>query len=368
MENTNSENKKPSRILSVDTLRGFDMFWISGGEEFFLAMFAFLGWTGISEQLHHASWSGFHFYDLIFPLFMFLVGVSMPLSITRRLQKGESKKDIYKHVIKRVVLLYLLGMIYNGSLDLDFENFRYSGVLHRIAFAYMFAAFIIMNFKQKGQIIWIFTLTLGYWLLLLLVPVPGYGAYKLTPEGNLCAFIDQQILPGRFCCYGFGDSEGILSNFPSIASVLVGVLAGNLLISHISHTKKIKQMLIAGIVLIVVALLWNFIYPINKYLWTGSFVSITSGISLILLSLCYWIIDVKGYTKWTFPFRVYGMNSITIYIASGIFDFGIIAKIFVGGFYTGFGDFATTFLELSIMVVKWLFLYFLYRKNIFLKV
>lgn len=363
-----NENNKSNRILSIDTIRGFDMFLISGGGGFFIALFTFLKCTGLADQFEHVPWSGFHFYDLVFPLFMFLVGVSMPLSITKRLEKEGSKKKIYFHVVKRAIILFILGLVYNGLLDFNFATQRYAGVLQRIAFTYMVAAFIVMNFKKWGQIIWILALTIGYWLVLLLVPVPGFGAYNLTPEGNLCAYIDQQFLPGTFCCYEYGDNEGLLSNFSAITSVLIGVLSGSLLISKKTCNSKIKQMLIAGSSLIVAALLWNFVYPINKNLWTGSFVSLTSGLSILLLCLCYWLIDVKGYTKWTFPFRVYGLNSITIYVLSGIFDFGIIATIFIGGFYTSFGDFQATFLEFSILLVKWLFLYFLYRQKIFLKV
>lgn len=363
-----TESSKPTRILSIDTLRGFDMFWISGGEGLFIALFTFLGWTGFSQQLHHVPWSGFHFYDLIFPLFMFLVGVSMPLSITKRLEKGDSRKKTYLHVIKRTLILYVLGLIYNGLFDFDFASLRYTGVLHRIAFAYMMSAFIVMNFKKWGQITWIILLTFGYWLALLVIPVPGFRAYNLTPEGNLSAYIDRLFLPGSFCCYDYGDNEGLLSNIPAIASTLIGVLSGNLLISNISHKDKIKRMLIIALSLITIALIWNPVYPIIKNLWTGSFVALTSGLSILLLCVFYWVIDVKGYTRWTFPFRVYGLNSITIYMAAGLFDFGIIAQIFIHGFYAGFGDFQTTFLELCILLIKWLFLYFLYRYKIFLKV
>lgn len=363
-----NELNKSTRILSIDTLRGLDMFLISGGSAFFIAIFTFLKCPDLAAQCEHVPWSGFHSHDLIFPLFLFLVGISMPISITKRLEKGDSRKTVFLHVIKRSIILYLLGLVYNGFFDFDFEALRYVGVLPRIAFTYLIAAFIFMNTKKKGQIIWTSVLILGYWLVLLLVPVPGFGAYNLTPEGNLCAYIDQRFLPGSFCCYEFGDNEGLLSNIPAIASVLIGALSGELLLSKITPNKKIKRFLIAGSLMIILALLWSTVCPINKIMWTSPYILLTSGLSLFLICLFYWIIDVKGYTKWTFPFRVYGLNAITIYVAAKIISFSDIAKVFIHGFYTDFGDFKTTFLEFSVLLVKWLFLYFLYRQKIFLKV
>jgi predicted acyltransferase len=261
----------------------------------------------------------------------------------------------------------LLGLIYNGLFDLDFVNLRYSGVLQRIAIAYLFAAIIVMNIKLKRIWIWALGITLLYWIILLVAPVPGFGAYNLTPEGNLCAYIDQKWLPGSFCCYAFGDNEGILSNLPAIASVLVGVWGGNYLIEN-EHPGVIRVFIITGASLIILSLLWNTIYPINKYLWTGSYVALSSGISLLLFSLFFWLIDIKGYTKWAFPFIVIGMNPITIYVAQGIFDFGLIANIFIHGFVDDMGSMGLPFYELCVLAIKWLFLFFLYRQKLFLKV
>jgi predicted acyltransferase len=363
--------EKTKRILSIDALRGFDMFWITGGDAFFITLFTFFGtpiFQSMAHQLDHPAWTGFRFYDIIFALFLFIMGLSMPLSITKRLDSGASKKQMYIHIFRRTMLLYLLGLVYNGLFDFNFETLRYTGVLHRIAFTYFFASLIVMNFRQKGQLIWAVSITIGYWLILLLIPAPGFNAYNLTPEGNLAGFIDRKWLPGSFCCYNYGDNEGILTNFPAIASVLTGVLTGYQLMSKISHRQKLKLFITTGAALIVTALIWNFIYPVNKYLWTGSFVALTSGISLLALSLFYWLIDVKGYTKWAFPFTVIGMNPITIYVLSAIFDFGMVAKIFIHGFYAEFGGFQMPFYELCVLLVKWLFLYFLYKQKIFLKV
>ena len=363
--------EKTKRILSIDALRGFDMFWITGGDAFFITLFTFFGipfFQGLAHQLDHPAWAGFRFYDIIFALFLFIMGLSMPLSITRRLAGGASRNQMYYHIFRRTILLYILGMVYNGLFDFNFETLRYTGVLHRIAFTYFFASIIVMNFRQKGQLIWAVSLTFGYWLILLLIPSPGFGAYNLTPEGNLAGYIDRSWLLGSMCCYNYGDNEGIVTNFPAITSVLTGVLAGYKLMSQISHSEKLKFFITTGFMLIVLSLIWNFIYPINKYLWTGSFVSLTSGISLLSISLFYWLIDVKGYTKWAFPFTVIGMNPITIYVLSAIFDFGMVAKIFIHGFYTELGGFEMPFYEFCVLLTKWLFLYFLYRQKIFLKV
>jgi predicted acyltransferase len=362
---------KPDRLKSIDALRGFDMFWISSGEAFFIALFTLINTPFFRElalQFDHPEWAGFRFYDIIFPLFLFIMGVVMPLSITRRLERGDSQKQIYQHIIQRTLLLFLLGLVYNGLFNFDFATQRYSGVLQRFAVTYFFSGIIVMHFKIRGQMIWAALILLGYWVVLLTVPAPGFKPYDLTPQGNLCGYIDRTFLPGSFCCYTYGDNEGILTMFPAITNVLFGVLAGQWLLGVSDNVKKIKNLLITGGSFIAGGLLWSIIFPVNKYLWTGSYVLLTSGISFLLLTLFFWIIDIKGYQKWAFPFIVIGLNPITIYVAQGIFDFGIIANIFIHGFIDNMGSFKPVFFQFSVILVKWFFLYFLYRKQIFLKV
>jgi predicted acyltransferase len=296
------------------------------------------------------------------------MGVVMPVSITKRIEKGASRQELYKHIIRRTLLLFLLGLIYNGLFNFDLIHQRYSGVLQRFAVCYFFASIIMMHFKLRGQMLWAAGIMLGYWLILLLVPAPGFEAYDLTPKGNIAGYIDRMLLPGSFCCYQEGDNEGLLTMFPAIVNVLFGALAGNWLLGKLSDKEKIKKMLVAGLAAIAVALLWSLVLPINKYLWTGSFTLLTVGISFLLLMIFFWLIDVKGYTKWAFPFIVIGLNPITIYVAQGIFDFGIIANIFIHGLKGYLGGFEPAFTQLSIITVKWLFLYFLYKQKIFLKV
>ena len=362
---------KQGRLKSIDALRGFDMFWISSGDAFFIALFTFINtpfFKDLALQLDHPSWAGFRFYDMIFPLFLFIMGVVMPLSITRRLERGDSRKKLYLHVFQRTILLIILGLVYNGLFNFDFAGQRYTGVLQRFAVTYFFAAIIVMNFKNRGQLIWAGSILMIYWLILLFIPSPGFQPYDLTPQGNLCGYIDRKFLPGSFCCYPYGDNEGILTMFPAIANVLFGVLAGRWLLGEDENNKKVKNLVIAGACFIAGGLLWSLVFPVNKYLWTGSYVLLTSGISFLLLSLFFWIIDVKGYHRWAFPFIVIGLNPITIYVAQGVFDFGIIANIFIHGFADSFGSFKPVFFQFSVILVKWLFLYFLYRKQIFLKV
>ena len=367
------ENKAVSkRVVSIDALRGFDMFWITGGDTIFPALFTLIGtpfFLGLARQLEHSEWHGFTFYDLIFPLFMFIMGTTMPFTLTRYVERGDNKFTLYKHIIRRSLLLFLLGLINNGILGLNFAEMRYAGVLQRFAVCYFFAAMIVIHArKPRTQAFWAVGILLFYWAVMALVPVPGFGRNVLTPEGNLASYIDRLLLPGRFCCFELGDNEGILSSIPAVATVLIGVLAGHLLRSHHTPQKKAGYLALAGVVFLVAALMWNFVFPINKLIWTSSYVLHAGGWSLLLLALFYWIIDVRGHQKWAFPFVVIGMNSITIYVAQGVFDFGTIAAIFVRGIVGHLGDFRPLVWAICVFGVKWLFLYFLYKRKIFLKV
>ena len=358
------------RIVSIDALRGFDMFWIIGGDAFFRALLKLSDapWAeALSVQLHHTKWNGFTFYDLIFPLFFFIVGVSMPYAISKRLQRGDSRRDIYIHIVKRTLVLFMLGLVYNHILDLDFSSFRWSGVLQRIAVCYFLAAMIFMNFRIKGQAIAIGLIVFGYWAVMTLIPVPGFGAGVLTPEGNLASFIDRLLLPGRMCCFGFGDNEGILSTIPAVATTLLGGLAGHLLSSSFDQQKKLQGLVIAGFAGLALGLLWNLVFPINKLLWSSSYVLYAAGWSFLLMALFYWVIDMRGYQKWAFPFVVIGLNPITIYVLEGVFDFGTIAGIFVNGIVGHLGALQPVVWIACVFLVKWYFLYFLYRQKIFLK-
>jgi predicted acyltransferase len=376
MKITSTENTKKDRLLSLDALRGFDMLWIAGGEYFIVSLAALTGWPFLqwaAGQMEHVKWDGFHFYDMIFPLFLFIAGVSMPFSIVKRKQRGESMQKIYFHLLRRLFLLILLGLIYNGLLRFDFEKQRYASVLARIGLAWFFAAIIVLNTNIRGQIIWFAGILLAYWAMMKLIPVPGFGAGVLTPEGNLAAFIDRQLLPGRLCCYVYGDNEGILSTIPAISTALMGAITGyflNLKAPKLDGQKKALIILFAGITSLIVAKLWSFSFPVIKNVWSSSFVLTAGGWSLILLAVFYLVIDVWGFKKWTFPFVVIGLNSITVYMLnSGIISFEDMGKYFFGGLASHCSEAGqAVILSIGAILCMWTVLYILYRNKIFLKV
>lgn len=349
------------------------MFWIAGGEEFFHTLAKITGspfWKTISDQFDHPAWNGFHFYDLIFPLFLFIAGVATPFSVGRARERGEPRNKLLLRVIRRGLILVLLGIIYNNGLRLHpLSEIRFPSVLGRIGLAYMFANIIYLYTKQKGQWIWFASLLIGYWLLLSFTSAPGFPRGDLTMQGNFASYIDRSILPGRLYL-GIHDPEGLMSTIPAIGTALLGILAGTLLRdSRFTPAAKSGGLALAGVVSLVLALAWNFVFPINKNLWTSSFVLNCGGISLLLLSAFYYIIDVKGYKKWAFFFTVIGMNSILIYLSPHFIDWHYTTQ----GFFQWLGQLVGDPWNAFVMVfcflaVKWVFLYILYRKKIFLRV
>jgi len=372
---TQSPAPKSSRLVSLDALRGFDMLWIMGGERIIIALADLTGATALTwaaTQMDHVEWNGFHFYDLIFPLFLFIAGVSMPLSLDKRKASGESKAKIYRHIFIRMITLVIFGIIYNGFLDLNWGHIRYASVLGRIGLGWFFAAIIVLNCKPKWWYAWFGGILLFYWAILALIPVPGYGAENLTMEGSLVGFIDRLLLPGRLYLE-VHDPEGILSTIPAISTALMGAITGNFLRipdQKISGLKKALWMGIAGIVSLALGWLWGLLFPINKNLWTSSFVLYTGGWSLLLIAIFYLIIDVWGWKKWAFFFIVIGMNSITIYMfQAGIINFQSSAEFFFGGIIKSFGEnWQPLIAAIGYTTVCWVFLYILYKKKIFLKV
>ncbi|MCE5248796.1 DUF5009 domain-containing protein [bacterium] len=357
------------RIVSIDALRGFDMFLIIGGGTVisgFLSLSGSPAAQAIQHQMHHPEWSGFTAWDLIFPLFLFIVGAALPFSLSKRIERGESRKTLFFHVLKRALVLYFFGMLIEAGRIDELGGLRYTGVLHRIAVCYLFASVIVMNTGIRGQAAWAGSLIVGYWIAMTWIPVPGHGAGIFTPEGNLASYIDRHFLPGALR-QELIDNEGILSTFPAVGTTLLGVLSGHWLRSPLTGNRKVAGLCIAGIAGIVLGLLWNMVFPINKLIWTSSFVALTGGMSMILLAVFYWLIDVRGYRTWAFPFVVIGMNALTIYVAGALFDFGRIVTVFTYEFADNLGNLKPLFEECSVLAVKWLFLYYLYRKKIFLK-
>lgn len=358
------------------------MFWIIGGGTLFQALAKYTDWPLLnwwSDQLEHVYWEGFHFEDMIFPLFLFIAGVSMPFSITKRLQLGHTRTQIYHHALIRLFFLVLFGILLaNGGIpSLDFAHYRYTHVLVRIGIGWFFATVIYLNAKPRGQILWCATLLLGYWAILMLIPVPGHGAGVMTPEGNFAGYVDRLLLPGVFFQWYFPgvlDPEGLLGHISGVAMGLLGVLTGQFLIGNKRDLTGLKKGLIlgvAGIAFLAIGLFWSQSFPIIKKIWTSSFVVYAAGWSMILLSIFYLVIDVWKIRWWTYLFIVIGSNSIFIYACqSGVLDFQKMS----GFFFTGLIHCPSNpagqevIAAFGYLLVSWLFLNFMYKRKIFVKV
>lgn len=319
--------------MSLDALRGFDMLWIMGGDSIGHAMSQMepAGVVGLlNTQLNHVAWEGFRFYDLIFPMFVFIVGVSLVFSLTK-LQEREGRTTAVRRVIRRTVILYLLGIFYYGGWGKGIEDIRLLGVLQRIALCYGAAGLLFLYFKPRGLVVWCVGLLLGYWALMALVPVPGVGAGHFEEGKNLANWIDARYLPFRKWD-GDHDPEGLLSTLPAIATCLLGVFAGLLFQNpRISPGRKAAWLVGAGIAGVALGTLWGLQFPVIKKLWTSSYVLLAGGCSALMLALFYWIIDLRGWQKWARPFVWIGLNPIAIYMLGNLMEFDRIAARVLGG-------------------------------------
>jgi len=351
------------------------MFWIMGGESVFAGLATLTGWPVFewwAGQLEHVSWHGFRFYDMIFPLFLFIAGISFPYSLAKRREKGESDKLIYKHIIFRGLILVLLGIIYNNGVRFDFGNLRYGSVLGRIGLAWMLAAIIYVNAGKNFRLLWFGSILIGYWLLLLLFPAHDLGSTdRFSQEGNLASYIDRLLMPGRLYL-GNHDPEGIFSTIPAIATALIGMFTGEYMKSGYLENKPLKKvglLALTGTGFMIIGRLWNIIFPINKNIWSSSFVCYVGGLSILLFVLFYLIIDVWQYKKWSFFFVVIGLNPITIYLTRRVIGFEQANDFFFKGLAellpTGWNDLVN---GLAITAIGWVFLYILYKKKVFLKI
>ncbi|MCX6237884.1 MAG: DUF5009 domain-containing protein [Bacteroidia bacterium] len=374
MKTKKSEPKQPERLQSLDVLRGFDMLWIIGGGSLIVALAETTKWGWlqvIAGQMEHVPWAGFHFEDLIFPLFMFISGVAIPYAITAKVEQGVKRKALFNKIFKRGIILVLLGILYNGTLKNGFPNMRVASVLGQIGLGYLFAATIVLYTKSfQTRLAWLIGILSGIALMQLVVPVPGYGAGLLTPEGGMNAWLDRMFLPGRLYGGTF-DPEGLLCIVSAITVTLMGALAGSILRDGEPASKrKAAKLAIAGAALTTIALILSPFYPIIKAAWTVPFNLLTAGISFLLLSLFYFTIDVKNWTKGIISykilfFKVIGMNSITIYLAVDILNFGQISRFFTGSFAAFMGEWI---IILGAIIIEWLLLFYMYQKKIFLRV
>ena len=367
--------ERGQRLVSLDALRGFDMLFIMGGAGLIASLAEWFpcDFTAVlAEQMEHVEWNGLRHHDTIFPLFLFIAGISFPFSLAKQRGQGRSEWAIHRKVATRGLLLVFLGMVYNGLLDLDFENLRVASVLGRIGLAWMFAALIFMHTGWRVRAVITSALLVGYWLLAGFVPAPdAQGADILTAEGSIVGYIDRILLPGRVL-YGSIDPEGILGTVPAIATALLGMFVGESLTSGLSQRSGAKVtawMVLAGIVMLALGLLWGEVFPVNKKMWTSSFVLVVGAYSTLMFALFYYIIDVLRWRRWTFFFTVIGMNSITIYLAQRFVRFSYTSEKLFGGLVGLMPEDSRAFFsQAAYIAVCWLFLYVLYRHRIFLKV
>ncbi len=364
------KNTKNRRILSVDALRGFDMFWIIGGGSLMIGLVKLFRdplpeWFAYHTK--HPAWEGFSAWDMIMPLFLFVVGVVIPFSFAKRLEAGQSRASMQWKIFRRVLILFVLGMIAQGHLlSYDLEKIHiYSNTLQAIACGYLIAGLAVLYLPIVAQIGFTATLMAGYWALMMFVPVPGHGAGVLEPEVNLALYIDEIVLGS------FRDGTTytwILSGMTFAATVLLGVMAGHLLRSKQSDRAKFFWLVAFGMTCLASGWAWSFHFPIIKHLWTSSMVLWAAGWSYLLLALFYLVIDVWGFSRWAFPFVVIGANAIAVYMATHVFDFRKIGDIFVGGLVPRLGDYAPAVRGLAAFIIIWLILWFLYRKRTFIRV
>lgn len=368
------KQKQSRRLLSLDALRGFDMFFIMGGASLFVALatlFPNSFFQAIGEQMHHVEWDGLAHHDTIFPLFLFIAGISFPFSLEKQREQGKSEPDIYKKIVRRGITLVLLGCVYNGLLQFDFANLRCASVLARIGLGWMFAALLFVHFRTSVRA-WIAgAILVGYWVWMAFIPVPGAEAGPFTLEGNWVGYVDRLLLPGRLH-QGFFDPEGLLSTLPGIVTAMLGMFTGEFIKLRKegwTDKRKVAGLVLAGALLLVVGLLWSLVFPINKKLWSSSFVCVVGAYSVWMFALFYYIVDVLEWRRWTFFFQVIGVNSITIYLAQRFIDFSYTSQSLFGGLVGWMPEAAQPLVgSIGYIAVCWGFLYFLYRQRIFLKV
>ena len=367
---------KALRLVSLDVFRGLT---IAG-----MILVNNPGtWNNIYAPLRHAEWHGWTPTDLIFPFFLFIIGVSMVFSTAQRARRGDTRLNYIIHVFKRSVVIFALGLFLNGFPFFELATLRIPGVLQRIAVCYLFAAIIALCTGTRGQSLAIVILLAGYWALMTFVPVPGYGAGHLDPDGNLAAYLDRRLMLGHLWKPTW-DPEGLLSTMPAIATVLFGLLTGAWLRTGRPRERITLGLIAFGALGLTLGQLLHFWFPINKNLWTSSYVVFTAGFAALLLGACYWLIDVRGRRRWATPFIIYGMNSIAVFTLSGLVGrlLGVIKVTGAGGQAVSLKSYiygnvfaplaspvnASLLFAISYVLFWLAMMWLLYRKRIFIKI
>ncbi len=376
MAETPSGGTGRTRLTSLDALRGFDMFWIMGADALGGVAAAMVKdraeWVRhLADQLEHVPWEGFRFYDLIFPLFVFIAGVSLILSLGR-LEREKGKDEALIRLVKRAFLIYLLGVLYYGGWSKGWDQVRWMGVLQRIAISYLGAGFCVIFFKARTCAFITGGLLIGYWALMCFVPVPEFGAGNFDEGKNLANWIDLKFLPGRKWD-GTHDPEGLLSNLAAVATCLLGTFAGRWLVrTDKAPASKSAGLAVAGVVLLALGFAWSFQFPIIKKIWTSSYVLVAGGWSCLLLALFHWVIDVRGWSGWCRPFVWVGLNPISVYLAANLVSMDNLARRVAGGplasglngWMPHLGD-----MVLALVGIGWCFLlaWFLDRRKLYIR-
>jgi len=371
-----ADDLRGNRLISLDAFRGLT---IAG----MILVNNPGSWSYVYAPLQHAEWNGWTPTDLIFPFFLFIVGVAISFSLGKRLERGDARAQLYRKVIARSLLIFAIGLFLNGFPSFDLGTIRFLGILQRIALVYLFASLVVVSLEVRGQAIFAGVLLLGYWALMTLVPVPGYGAGDLSVEGNLAAHTDRFFLGGHMWRETW-DPEGLLSTIPAIATALLGAFVGSLLRSGRDKVEIASWMFAWGWAGILAGLIWNPFFPINKSLWTSSYVLFSAGAALSCLAVCYWLIDVQGWQKWAKPAVMMGMNPLVIFALSVLLvkilvrvhvpveagdTVSLYAWIYSTIFLPWAGELNGSLAFALTNVVLWLALAaLLYRRNIFIKV
>ncbi|MDD2764515.1 MAG: DUF5009 domain-containing protein [Opitutaceae bacterium] len=363
-----------SRLLALDALRGFDMMWIVGADALGGALARLQGGAPArlaATQLEHVAWAGLHAYDVIFPLFIFLMGVAIPFSLDRLIAAGGHREALGR-ITRRTLLLYLLGLFYYGGLATAPDQIRLLGVLQRIALCYGAASLLYLYLRPRGLAAVLAGLLVGYWALLTFVPVPGFGPGDFAEGHNLTNWIDAHYLPLRQWD-GDHDPEGILSTLPAIATCLLGVFAGRRLRNPAcSDRVRVGLLMLTGVVLLAAGYAWGLQFPLIKKIWTSSFVLVTGGWSMLLLGGFYLVADVWKIRAWAQPFAWVGSNALVIYLVSNIVDFNQLSARFTGGAVAGALDalwpgLGGLILALVSIGLCFALCRFLYQRKIFLR-
>lgn len=369
--------EKKVRLMSLDILRGFDMFFIMGGAELVTALCVALGFgdSPIARNMEHVEWAGLRFYDTVFPLFLFLAGVSWPFSLASQLKRGKTSGAIHRKILTRSVLLVLIGLVYNCVVLWRFgANFRIPSVLGHIGIGWGVAALVFMHVQRNWRRFLVGALIpLGYWGICLWWGAHT-GADPYTQENNVFWYLDRLIMPNHIFLPGKGDPETLFVTLGGVPLAMMGMFAGETLKGALEPMGRVRRLLLSGCTAFALGLFCLYVLriPCIKSLWTGSFVCFAGTYAFFMMALFYWMVDILSWRRWGFFFQVIGLNSITIYLAQAVIDFGMFRDLLFGGLIRPIkywnADWGAFVMQAGFSAVCWMFLYILHRRQIYLKV